>query len=55
MAKPPLTAHDKQPRESWYEFGRREAAAGLPSDPPYQRGNRHHDEYLAGYRAEAGA
>jgi len=40
---------DKPKNKTWYQFAFEEARQGLPSDPPYERGNRHYNEYLAGY------
>lgn len=33
----------------WYDKGRSEALAGLPSDPPWQPGHRDYTAYLEGY------
>jgi len=33
----------------WYKQGFKDAIDGLPSDPPYVRGNKHYDEYIEGF------
>lgn len=33
----------------WYDKGFKEGQRGLPSDPPYQRGNKHYAEYEEGW------
>lgn len=48
---PPLTAGDKQPRETWYDFGFREARGGLiDPDPPYQPSHKAYADYMDGHR-----
>jgi hypothetical protein len=34
----------------WYSEGFKEALEGLPADPPWQRGHRDYENYMAGYR-----
>ncbi|MCP3730423.1 hypothetical protein M9978_08275 [Sphingomonas sp. MG17] len=36
-------------KPTWYDRGHADALDGQVSDPPYERGNRHHDSYVEGY------
>lgn len=42
---------DKPKNVTWERFGYDEAIAGLSSDPPYQPGNKAHDDYVSGYES----
>lgn len=36
-------------RKGWYMTGFNDGADSLPCDPPYEKGNRHYDEYVSGF------
>ncbi len=36
-------------KPTWYQQGFNDALAGLPSDPPWFRGNPHHESYVEGF------